>query len=103
MQNVRREAERHNIKLLILPTIEAIEVLKQNPKATTAILQRNLLADSEWPGSGMEVANDHAIGCWFDRFSVAISSQVHEGRAECHRGRQDGVTRRSSICARGYL
>jgi len=38
MQEVRREAERHKIKLLILPTIEAIEMLNQNPKDTNAIL-----------------------------------------------------------------
>ena len=38
MQEVRREAERRKIKLLVLPTIEAIEVLNQNPKDTNAIL-----------------------------------------------------------------
>jgi len=38
MQEVRREAERLKIKLLALPTIEAIEVLKQDPKDTNAIL-----------------------------------------------------------------
>jgi len=38
MQEVRREAERHKIKLLVLPTIEAIEFLNQNPKDTNAIL-----------------------------------------------------------------
>ncbi len=38
MQEVRHEAERHKIKLLVLPTIEAIEVLKQDPKDTNAIL-----------------------------------------------------------------
>jgi hypothetical protein len=38
MQEVRREAERHKIKLLILPTIKAIERLNQNPKDTNAIL-----------------------------------------------------------------
>ena len=38
MQEVRREAERLKIKLLILPTIEAIEMLNQNPKDTNAIL-----------------------------------------------------------------
>jgi hypothetical protein len=38
MQEVRREAERHKIKLLVLPTIEAIEMLNQNPKDTNAIL-----------------------------------------------------------------
>ena len=39
MQEVRREAERLKIKLLALPTIEAIEVLEQEPKDTNAILQ----------------------------------------------------------------
>ena len=38
MQEVRDKAERRKIKLLILPTIEAIEVLEQNPKDTNAIL-----------------------------------------------------------------
>jgi hypothetical protein len=38
MQEVRREAERLKIKLLALPTIEAIEVLKKAPKDTNAIL-----------------------------------------------------------------
>jgi hypothetical protein len=38
MQEVRREAERHKIKLLVLPTIEAIEVLNQKSKDTNAIL-----------------------------------------------------------------
>jgi len=33
-----REAERRKIKLLVLPTIEAIELLNQNPKDTNAIL-----------------------------------------------------------------
>jgi hypothetical protein len=38
MQEVEREAERHKIKLLVLPTIEAVEVLKRDPKDTNAIL-----------------------------------------------------------------
>jgi hypothetical protein len=38
MQEVRHEAERQKIKLLVLPTIEAIEMLKQEPKNTNAIL-----------------------------------------------------------------
>jgi hypothetical protein len=38
MEEVRREAERRKIKLLVLPTIEAIELLNQNPKDTNAIL-----------------------------------------------------------------
>ena len=38
MQDVQREAERHKIKLLVLPTIEAIELLKREPKDTNAIL-----------------------------------------------------------------
>jgi hypothetical protein len=38
MQEVQREAERHKIKLLVLPTIEAIEVLKREPRDTNAIL-----------------------------------------------------------------
>lgn len=38
MQEVRSKAERKKIKLLILPTIEAIEVLNRNPKDTNAVL-----------------------------------------------------------------
>jgi hypothetical protein len=38
MQEVRDEAERKKIKLLILPTIEAVEVLNRNPKDTNVIL-----------------------------------------------------------------
>jgi len=38
MQEVRREAERHKIRLLVLPTIKAIEMLNHNPKDTNAIL-----------------------------------------------------------------
>ena len=38
MQDVQREAERHKIKLLVLPTTEAIEVLRREPKDTNAIL-----------------------------------------------------------------
>ncbi len=38
MREVRGKAERKKIKLLILPTIEAIEVLNRNPKGTNAIL-----------------------------------------------------------------
>jgi hypothetical protein len=38
MEEVKREAKRRKIKLLILPTTEAIEVLKGNPKETNAIL-----------------------------------------------------------------
>lgn len=38
MREVEREAKRHKIKLLVLPTKEAIEVLKGEPKETNAIL-----------------------------------------------------------------
>ena len=38
MREVEREAERHKVKLLILPTIKAIEVLRQALKETNAIL-----------------------------------------------------------------
>ena len=38
MQEVRREAERLKIKLLVLPTPEAIKVLQQDQKDTNAIL-----------------------------------------------------------------
>jgi hypothetical protein len=38
MREVEREAKRHKIKLLVLPTTEAIKALKQAPKDTNAIL-----------------------------------------------------------------
>jgi hypothetical protein len=38
MKEVQREAERHRVKLLILPTIQAIEVLQRAPDDTNAIL-----------------------------------------------------------------
>jgi hypothetical protein len=38
MREVRREAERRNVKLLILPTIQAIEALQQDTDDTNAIL-----------------------------------------------------------------
>jgi hypothetical protein len=38
MPEVEREAERRKIKLLTLPTLEALKVLEQDPKDTNAIL-----------------------------------------------------------------
>ena len=38
MKEVMREAERRNVRLVILPTAEAIEELKQHPDNTNAIL-----------------------------------------------------------------
>ena len=38
MRDVRDKAKRRKIKSLILPTIEAIEVLNRNPSGTNAIL-----------------------------------------------------------------
>ena len=38
MEEVKREAERRKVKLLILPTANAIEKLKKKPEATNAIL-----------------------------------------------------------------
>jgi len=38
MDEVKREAKRRKIKLLVLPTTEAIEELKQHPDKTNAIL-----------------------------------------------------------------
>ena len=38
MDEVKREAARRKITLLILPTLEAIEELKQHPRDTNAIL-----------------------------------------------------------------
>src|SRR6266581_4203495 len=39
MKEVKREAKRRKIKLLILPTKQAIKELKQKPDGTNAILQ----------------------------------------------------------------
>ena len=38
MDDVKKEAQRRKIELLILPTSEAIELLKKNPANTNAIL-----------------------------------------------------------------
>ncbi len=38
MEEVKLEAKRRKIKLLILPTADAIEVLKREPRGTNAIL-----------------------------------------------------------------
>jgi hypothetical protein len=38
MEEVKREAKRHKVKLVILPTIKAVEVLRQELKETNAIL-----------------------------------------------------------------
>jgi hypothetical protein len=38
MDEVKREAKRRKIRLVILPTVEAIETLKQNAAETNAIL-----------------------------------------------------------------
>ena len=38
MQEVRDKAERKKIKLLVLPTAEAIEILNRNPSDTNAVL-----------------------------------------------------------------
>jgi hypothetical protein len=38
MEEVKREAVRRKIQLLILPTAKAIKALKENPEETNAIL-----------------------------------------------------------------
>jgi hypothetical protein len=38
MDEVKREAERRKVALLILPTAKAIELLKDGPEATNAVL-----------------------------------------------------------------
>jgi len=38
MDEVKREAKRRHVELVILPTAQAIEVLKRNRRATNAIL-----------------------------------------------------------------
>ncbi len=37
-EELKREAQRRKIELVILPTADAIQVLKKNPEATNAIL-----------------------------------------------------------------
>jgi len=38
MKEVKREAERHKVELMILPTVQAIQVLTKGPERTNAIL-----------------------------------------------------------------
>jgi len=38
MGEVRKEAERRGVKLAVMPTAEAIEVLNRNPEKTNAVL-----------------------------------------------------------------
>ncbi len=38
MEEVKREAKRHKVKLLILPTIKAIKILQEDPEDTGAII-----------------------------------------------------------------
>jgi hypothetical protein len=38
MEGVKREAQRRKIKLIVRPTLEAIQELKEDPAATNAIL-----------------------------------------------------------------
>jgi hypothetical protein len=38
MDDVKREARRREIELLVLPTAHAIEALKKHPRSTNAIL-----------------------------------------------------------------
>jgi len=38
MKEVEREAQRRKVKLVVLPTAEAIEVLREKPKETNAVL-----------------------------------------------------------------
>jgi hypothetical protein len=38
MKEVEREAKRHKVKLLILPTIKAIKVLQEDPEDTNAVI-----------------------------------------------------------------
>jgi hypothetical protein len=39
MKEVEREAKRHKVRLLILPTIRAIEVLQEDPADNNAIIR----------------------------------------------------------------
>ena len=38
LEELKREAQLRKIELVILPTVDAIEVIKKNPEATNAIL-----------------------------------------------------------------
>ena len=38
MDDVKREAENRGVKLIVLPTAEAIEILRKQPRATNAVL-----------------------------------------------------------------
>jgi hypothetical protein len=38
MNEVKREAERRKVELVVLPTSQTIDVLNENPEATNAIL-----------------------------------------------------------------
>jgi hypothetical protein len=38
MEEVEHEARRHKVKLLILPTMQAVEILQEEPEGTNAIL-----------------------------------------------------------------
>jgi len=38
MNEVKREAERRKVELVVLPTSQAIDVLNKSPEATNAIL-----------------------------------------------------------------
>lgn len=49
MDEVKREAKRRKIELLILPTSEAIEILKSEPARTNAIL--HLIAETAFQGA----------------------------------------------------
>ena len=39
MKEVKREAERRQVELVVLPTSQAIDLLNEDPEATNAILQ----------------------------------------------------------------
>jgi hypothetical protein len=52
MKEVKREAARRKIKLLVLPTAQAIKTLKENPNKTNAILHCHLLNRRSAPCSG---------------------------------------------------
>jgi len=38
MDDVKREADKRRVKLIVLPTAEAIEVLQKSPRGTNAVL-----------------------------------------------------------------
>jgi hypothetical protein len=87
MQEVQREAERHNIKLLVLPTTEAIEVLRREPKGTNAILTSHVECLHSGGDCTISVAIDSGqgtgVGWWHSKKDCLRRAQA--ARRSFHR------------------